>query len=595
MSTLTRKIQLRRDTTANWTSANPVLSSGELAYDTTTKKFKIGDGTTAWTSLATFFRELTASELRQTAELSSSDTVAFGALTSTLATFTANAASSTPAIRMTGNVFTDGTGTTTKPMALIEPTGTTSTAWSTKGTFFGINAGASFDGNLIDLQIAASSKFKVTYNGAATFASGVTATTGTLSTGLTIGATDQIYADSGSLRIGTGSRTVYAGAIVLTRNLTGAGNAHGYDDNTTFAQTGGSAAYASFDARGQMTGANALDHYAGFQSDPTFSMSTTLARNYCFVSLPTITDGVLTDRYGAYIYDVSKSGDAVVTNNYAIYIASLTAGATLNYAIYTAGSTASYFGGTVTVGGLVTSTITPASTLTVAGTTGITYSGSTLNALVEIGTEGTSGGSLVVHTPSYSGSFPSGLGVSGTWTLGTLTSLVNVTAYGVNSGGDFKSVMAFRTTLNGTVAEGFRLTSAGNVVIGSTTDTGIRLQVTGSITSTATVTGLNVTATSTVQGGNVFGSGSVGASSDGGIIFIGGSADIQLKRGSTGPTWDVCSAGGLRILDAAGTAIVTAPSSASATGALATVRVDANYIYVCTAANTWKRVAIATW
>lgn len=45
-------IQFRRDTAANWTSTNPTLANGELGYETNTKKFKIGDGTTAWTSLA---------------------------------------------------------------------------------------------------------------------------------------------------------------------------------------------------------------------------------------------------------------------------------------------------------------------------------------------------------------------------------------------------------------------------------------------------------------------------------------------------------------------------------------------------------------
>lgn len=37
------------------------------------------------------------------------------------------------------------------------------------------------------------------------------------------------------------------------------------------------------------------------------------------------------------------------------------------------------------------------------------------------------------------------------------------------------------------------------------------------------------------------------------------------------------------------------PASASATGTLGTVVWDADYIYVCIATNTWKRVAIATW
>ena len=44
-------IQMRRDTAANWTSANPTLASGEWAYETDTKRRKMGDGTTAWTSL----------------------------------------------------------------------------------------------------------------------------------------------------------------------------------------------------------------------------------------------------------------------------------------------------------------------------------------------------------------------------------------------------------------------------------------------------------------------------------------------------------------------------------------------------------------
>ena len=45
------KIQLRRDTATNWTSANPILASGEPAFETDTGKFKIGDGVTAYNSL----------------------------------------------------------------------------------------------------------------------------------------------------------------------------------------------------------------------------------------------------------------------------------------------------------------------------------------------------------------------------------------------------------------------------------------------------------------------------------------------------------------------------------------------------------------
>ena len=45
------RIQLRRDTAANFTSANPTLAAGELAYETDSRKIKAGDGSTAWTSL----------------------------------------------------------------------------------------------------------------------------------------------------------------------------------------------------------------------------------------------------------------------------------------------------------------------------------------------------------------------------------------------------------------------------------------------------------------------------------------------------------------------------------------------------------------
>ena len=48
------KIQVRRDTAANWTSVNPTLSDGELGYETNTGYMKIGDGSTAWSSLSYF-------------------------------------------------------------------------------------------------------------------------------------------------------------------------------------------------------------------------------------------------------------------------------------------------------------------------------------------------------------------------------------------------------------------------------------------------------------------------------------------------------------------------------------------------------------
>ena len=66
-----------------------------------------------------------------------------------------------PAKRWTGTWFTGGTATTTKPHVLIEPSGTTSTGWSTAGTGFGVNAAAGFTGNLLDLQVGGTTALNV--------------------------------------------------------------------------------------------------------------------------------------------------------------------------------------------------------------------------------------------------------------------------------------------------------------------------------------------------------------------------------------------------------------------------------------------------
>ena len=45
------RIQQRRDTAANWTSVNPVLAEGEIGLELDTDQLKVGDGSTAWSSL----------------------------------------------------------------------------------------------------------------------------------------------------------------------------------------------------------------------------------------------------------------------------------------------------------------------------------------------------------------------------------------------------------------------------------------------------------------------------------------------------------------------------------------------------------------
>jgi hypothetical protein len=50
--TVNVRMKQRRKTAANWTSTNEVLLEGEMGLETDTRKFKFGDGTTAWGSLS---------------------------------------------------------------------------------------------------------------------------------------------------------------------------------------------------------------------------------------------------------------------------------------------------------------------------------------------------------------------------------------------------------------------------------------------------------------------------------------------------------------------------------------------------------------
>jgi hypothetical protein len=122
---------------------------------------------------------------------------------------TPNGAASLPISRWGGTWYSGGTGTTTKPALLLEPTGTASTAWNTAGTGLGINAASGFTGNLIDAQVAGASQFSVSAVGAVVGASfsGVAATATKLATARAI---------NGVNFDGTAAITVAAAAGTLT-------------------------------------------------------------------------------------------------------------------------------------------------------------------------------------------------------------------------------------------------------------------------------------------------------------------------------------------------------------------------------------------
>ena len=82
-------IQVKRGTASSWTSANTILAAGEIGFETDTRKFKVGDGSTAWSSL-----------LYSTVDFSSV------ALTGTPTAPTANAGTNTTQVATTAFVTT---------------------------------------------------------------------------------------------------------------------------------------------------------------------------------------------------------------------------------------------------------------------------------------------------------------------------------------------------------------------------------------------------------------------------------------------------------------------------------------------------------
>jgi hypothetical protein len=111
-------------------------------------------------------------------------------------------------------------------------------------------------------------------------------------------------------------------------------------------------------------------------------------------------------------------------------------------------------------------TSSPSSALNVNGTTGLTWAAAGVSSgLVTIGTPLT-GGSLFVNTASDGGTgYQSGLGIDGT--SASQISTINIKAFGVKFGGFWGSNLAFHVSNGVSLNEAMRITSGGNVGIGT--------------------------------------------------------------------------------------------------------------------------------
>ena len=77
---MANKIQVRRGTASAWTSANTLLSQGEIGFETDTNKFKIGDGTNNWADLEYFLDAVGVADAISGASLASTDDLPEGVL-----------------------------------------------------------------------------------------------------------------------------------------------------------------------------------------------------------------------------------------------------------------------------------------------------------------------------------------------------------------------------------------------------------------------------------------------------------------------------------------------------------------------------------
>jgi hypothetical protein len=79
---------------------------------------------------------------------------------------------------ISGAPITGGTSTTTKPLALIETAGATTTIWNTAGTMLGVNAPSAFAGDLLSVWLNGVARFSVSSAGVVTISSNVVAGAG---------------------------------------------------------------------------------------------------------------------------------------------------------------------------------------------------------------------------------------------------------------------------------------------------------------------------------------------------------------------------------------------------------------------------------
>ncbi len=251
----------------------------------------------------------------------------------------------------------------------------------------------------------------------------------------------------------------------------------------------------------------------------------------------------------------------------------------------------------------VTGATTLSSTLNVSGSSSLstlsTSGAATLNSLT-VTNNASVGGTLTV---SGGATLSSTLNVSGTSTLGTAT-ITNLTA--TNS--TLTNVVTLGVPNSGSIPSTDRLINWNANLLTVGTGTGYKTMVdtdsiqtlTNKTLSSPTMSG-TVTFSSTVNmtSGNLIlpNAASPSLSADGQIAWDNDNDLLQVYTGATTKTMvdtnstQTLSGKTVQNLVLAG----SAPGSSGATGTAGQIIYDSNYVYICTATNTWKRAALSTW
>jgi hypothetical protein len=152
------KIQNRRDTAANWTTTNPTLSSGEIGVETDTLKVKVGNGTTAWTSLSYMNSAATAVDQLKSISIPSPTTSDIYTLLYTKSSMTLTKiqsvlrGSSTPSASYTIKYASDRSSST--PTVVVTG-GITVTSTTTGSSITSFNNGTIPAGNFVWIEVTA--------------------------------------------------------------------------------------------------------------------------------------------------------------------------------------------------------------------------------------------------------------------------------------------------------------------------------------------------------------------------------------------------------------------------------------------------------